>query len=111
MDLAHNDMTEEEESVETTAAMLAKSSKHSSAPTPLIPALDLQESDEDAHTGRSDSARSQEAERKLAAQAARQKRESSTTSTNSIEAGKIEANTPKAKKTRRFRSLFCGMAG
>ncbi|THW81325.1 hypothetical protein D6D18_08876 [Aureobasidium pullulans] len=111
MDLAHNDMTEEEESVETTAAMLAKSSKHSSAPTPLIPALGLQESDEDAHTGRSDSARSQEAERKLAAQAARQKRESSTTSTNSIEAGKIEANTPKAKKTRRFRSLFCGMAG
>lgn len=113
MDLASNDMTEEEESVETTAAMLAKSSKHSSAPTPLIPALDLHESDEEGQTLRSDSAKSQEAERKLAAAAAqRQKRESSTTSANSIEAGKIEANLPpKTKKSGKFRKLFCGMAG
>jgi hypothetical protein len=113
MDLAHNDMTEEEESVEATAAMLAKSSKHSSAPTPLIPALDLQESDEEGYAVRTDSAKSQEAERKLAAMATqRQKRESSTTSANSIDAGKIEANMPrKAKKPSRFRKLFCGMAG
>ncbi|KAI4723497.1 hypothetical protein E4T48_00041 [Aureobasidium sp. EXF-10727] len=113
MDLAHNDMTEEEESVETTAAMLAKSSKHSSAPTPLIPALDLQESDEEHHTTRTDSVRSQEAERKPAVSTAqRQKRESSTTSTNSIDAGKIEASMPaKTKKNSRFRKLFCGMAG
>lgn len=113
MDLAHNDMEEEEESVETTAAMLAKSSKHSSAPTPLIPALDLQENGEDTQTLRSDSSKSQEAERELAAAAVqRRKRESSTTSTNSIEAGKLEANVSlKAKKHRRFRSLFCGMAG
>ncbi|KAI4764670.1 hypothetical protein E4T52_00352 [Aureobasidium sp. EXF-3400] len=113
MDLAPNDMTEEEESVEATAAMLAKSSKHSSAPTPLIPALDLQESDEEGYAVRTDSAKSQEAERKLAAVAAqRQKRESSTTSANSIDAGKIEANMPrKAKKPSLFRKLFCGMAG
>jgi hypothetical protein len=113
MDLAHNDMTEEEESVEATAAMLAKSSKHSSAPTPLIPALDLQESDEEGYAVRTDSAKSQEAERKLAAMATqRQKRESSTTSANSIDAGKIEASMPrKAKKPSRFRKLFCGMAG
>lgn len=112
MDLAPNDMTEEEESVEATAAMLAKSSKHSSAPTPLIPALDLQESDEENYAVRNDSAKSQEAERKLAAMAAqRQKRESSTTSANSIDAGKIEANMPKAKRPSRFRKLFCGMAG
>jgi hypothetical protein len=113
MDLAHNDMTEEEESVEATAAMLAKSSKHSSAPTPLIPALDLQESDEEGYAVRTDSAKSQEAERKLAAMASqRQKRESSTTSANSIDAGKIEASMPpKAKKPSRFRKLFCGMAG
>ncbi|CAD0098058.1 unnamed protein product [Aureobasidium mustum] len=112
MDLAPSDMTEEEESVETTAAMLAKS-KHSSAPTPLIPALDPHESDEEGHTLRSDSAKSQEAERKLAAAAAqRQKRESSTTSANSIDAGKIEATLPpKAKKSGKFRKLFCGMAG
>jgi hypothetical protein len=112
MDLAHNDMTEEEESVEATAAMLAKSSKHSSAPTPLIPALDLQESDEEGYAVRTDSAKSQEAERKLAAMATqRQKRESSTTSANSIDAGKIEASMPrKAKKPSRFRKLFCGMA-
>ncbi|KAI4749452.1 hypothetical protein E4T50_00212 [Aureobasidium sp. EXF-12298] len=113
MDLAPNDMTEEEESVEATAAMLAKSSKHSSAPTPLIPALDLQESDEEGYAVRTDSAKSQEAERKLAAMASqRQKRESSTTSANSIDAGKIEANMPrKTKKPSLFRKLFCGMAG
>ncbi|KAI4728687.1 hypothetical protein E4T49_03516 [Aureobasidium sp. EXF-10728] len=113
MDLAHNDMTEEEESVETTAAMLAKSSKHSSAPTPLIPALDLQESDEEHHTTRTDSVRSQEVERKPAVTTAqRQKRESSTTSTNSIDAGKIEASMPtKPKKSSKLRKLFCGMAG
>jgi hypothetical protein len=113
MDLAHNDMTEEEESVEATAAMLAKSSKRASAPTPLIPALDLEDSDEESCPVRTDSAKSQEAERKLAALASqRQKRESSTTSTNSIDVGKIAANMPhKAKKPSRFRKLFCGMAG
>ncbi|KAG9601786.1 hypothetical protein KCU77_g3655, partial [Aureobasidium melanogenum] len=113
MDLAQGDMTEEEESVETTAAMLAKSTKHSSAPTPLIPALDLHESDEEDHTLRPDSAKSKETERKLAAAAAqRQKRASSTTSANSIDAGKIEASlSPKTKKSSKFRRLFCGMAG
>ncbi|KAG9554602.1 hypothetical protein KCU71_g12553, partial [Aureobasidium melanogenum] len=113
MDLAQSDMTEEEESVETTAAMLAKSTKHSSAPTPLIPALDLHESDEEDHSRGSASAKSKEAERKLAAAAAqRQKRASSTTSANSIDAGKIEANLPpKTKKSGKFRRLFCGMAG
>ncbi|KEQ96033.1 hypothetical protein AUEXF2481DRAFT_39120 [Aureobasidium subglaciale EXF-2481] len=112
MDLARNDMTEEEDSVETTAAMLAKSSKRASAPTPLIPALDVQESDEENHTLRSDSAHILETEKKLAAAAVeRQKRESSTTSTNSMYAGKVEADmSPKAKKSR-FRKLFCGMAG
>ncbi|KAH0361311.1 hypothetical protein KCU65_g8819, partial [Aureobasidium melanogenum] len=114
MDLAQSDMTEEEESVENTAAMLAKSSKHSSAPTPLIPALDLHESDEEEdHTPRPASVKSKEVERKLAAAAAqRQKRASSTTSANSIDAGKIEANIPpKTKKSSKFRRLFCGMAG
>ncbi|KAK5999749.1 hypothetical protein QM012_005155 [Aureobasidium pullulans] len=114
MDLAPSDMTEEEESVETTAAMLARSSEHSSAPTPLIPALDLHESDEEGHTLRSESSKSQEAERNLAAAAAaqRQKRASSTTSANSIDAGKIEASLPpKMKKHGKFRKLFCGMVG
>ncbi|KAI5205726.1 hypothetical protein E4T39_02843 [Aureobasidium subglaciale] len=110
--LAHNDMTEEEDCVETTASMLAKSSKRASAPTPLIPDLDLHESDEENHNPRSDSAHILETEKKLATAAAeRQKREGSITSTNSMCAGKTDAGmSPKAKKSI-FRKLLCGMAG
>jgi hypothetical protein len=113
MDFARNDMTEEEESIETTAAMLARSSKRASAPTPLIPSLHSDSEDEQGHSARSKPAtKSPKAETKLAA--GRQKCGSSTTSTNSIEAGKaaqVGLQPLKAKKRRRFRSLFCGLAG